>query len=334
MEDLKLPVLAPAIWSLARYRVSDDRPPEPPDPAGFEEWLAGVRHARLLGAATIAVRDGKLSLGDREIDALETAACATAAVELELDTLALRIATDLGDLDPVILKGPAHASGDYAVPELRSYGDLDVLLSDEAIERFVDRLPSGWTRVFPEFAPGWSRGFGKGVTLTDGRIELDVHRHLSQGLALGIDPDELRARRATVRIADVEVPVLDPVARLVHTSIHLVGGGPVAPLSGLRDVVVMVADDDRVAQAVDLAQRWDVVGSLGLAIRAAARSIGGVPPEVQRRVAPLGPSAGERVRLGILRRSGHSFRGNVAAGLLSVRGARGRLEFVRGLRDR
>lgn len=335
MEELNLPVLTPAIWSLARYRIVDDRPPEPPRPAGFDEWLAAVRQARLLGVATLAFRDGDLPLDDHQVGALEHAATATAAVELELDALAVRIATDLGELGPIVVKGPAHTYGDFEVPELRSYGDLDLLLDPDAeVDRLVDRLPGRWTRVFPAFAPRWSREFAKGVTLTDGRIELDVHRHLSQGLALGIDPDELRGHVATVRIADTDVPVLDPATRLVHTAIHLAGGGPIAPLAGLRDVVVMARDEGRVTDAVSLARRWDVTGALGLALRGAHRCLGGLSWSVQELAAGLGPSRNEGLRLRILRSSAYSFRGNVAAGLLGVRGVRARLDYVRGLRDR
>lgn len=308
---------------------------EPLDASEEDEPVAHLRAHKLLGLARAATAAGDLQLSRSQELRLETAQRAMAAVILEIDSVMLQFLSELGTEHLILLKGAAHAHLDYPEPSWRDYGDIDLFVGidrfDEVESWFADRCHQ---RSFAPFRPAWEREFGKSTTLSDGRIEVDLHRNLSQGLALGVRPASVLAHRTTFELATVDVPALDRSARLVHAALHAMGGSRRPPLSGLSDVARMAQDPDRVRAAAGLAQDWDVGLTFATAIRHASEAVGPVPEPALDAIAHLAGSRNERVRIRILGRPDRSFRHDLVSGLMSVRGARARFTYLRLLAAR
>lgn len=315
---------------LAAHLVSfglDERAPY--DVTAAPDVVECFRSAKVLGLARTAWLAGDLVLDDEQAAELSTAHASMMAVILELDALLLRMLHEVGPSGVIVLKGLAHAHLDHD-PSRRDYGDIDLYVSSE---RFAEVEAwyggHGFGRTFATFAPDWDAHFGKSWTLSDGRLEVDLHRNLSQGLALGVRPPAVFARATTFRLAAVDVPVLDPPARLVHAAIHALGGSRTPPLSGICDVAHMAQDPSRVEQATALARTWDVAATFRDAVRLAATM---APlPAASLAMLPREGSARERLRRRVLASDRRRFRHDVVAGLLSLRDPRLQVRYVRGL---
>lgn len=315
---------------LAAHLVSfglDDR--EPYDATGSPDVVSSLRFAKLLGLARAAWLAGDLVLDDEQATDLSNAHSAMMAVILELDALLLRMLHEVGPSGMIVLKGLAHAHLDHD-PSHRDYGDVDLYVSSERFAEVEAWFSGrGFDRSFAPFAPDWDAQFGKSWTLSDGRLEVDLHRNLSQGLALGVRPPAVFSRVTTFRLAAVDVPVLDAPARLVHAAIHALGGSRTPPLSGVCDLAHMAQDPLRVEQAAALARTWDVAATFRDAVRLAATM---APlPAASLAMLPREGSARERLRRRVLASDRRRFRHDVVAGLLSLRDPRLQVRYIRGL---
>lgn len=322
--------LSPLVAHVAASMLTDsDRPPF--DARDLPNVVEQVRRAKVTGLAVAAMRSGSLVLADEVGEELASAQVALAALALEIDAMTLQALHDLGDDGILVLKGLAHATLDYPDTALREYGDVDLYVVNERIpevERwFADR---GFVRSFGAFAPRWSERFGKSITLSTDRLEVDLHRALSQGVALGVGPRDVMAHRTTFELAGVRVPALDAPARLVHAAIHALGGSEQPPATGLVDLVQMSANSARLGSALELAREWDVAGMLCDAVRLACGTIGVAPTSLEIVAGERG-SWNEQLRRRIVGRPGHRFRNDVAAGFLSLRDWGSRVEFARAL---
>lgn len=323
-------VLSPILEHVASYGWDQNRPPV--DARRVDGLVSMLRQKKVTGLAVASWKAGDLLLDPEQEADLAAVQAGLAAVALEIDSLTLRTLDEFGADRMIVLKGIVHAHLDYPDPSWREYGDVDLLVASDRlrdVELWFESL--GFSRSFEPFGWRWEQQFGKSITLRSHRLEVDLHRGLSQGLALGVDVATLFERRSTFVHAGVEVPTLDSAARLVHAAVHAMGGSETPPLTGLIDIAHMASDPGRLEAAVRLAMQWDVSLTLADGVQAAAERVGGIQPKELATVAGLRGSANERVRRRILDRPGHGFRNDLLAGFVSLRGVRRRARFVASL---
>ena len=317
---------------VATFGLASER--RPFDATGVDGLASDLHSQKMSGLGLAAALTGDLVVDDAQLDAIAGFHQSFVAVELELDALALRLIDRLGGTGLVVLKGVAHAHTEYPDPAWRQYGDLDVFAAPDRVDEVIAELEKrGFSRTFEPFAPAWEREFGKSITLTDGRLEMDIHRNLSQGLALGIRPPDVLAHRTTATIGSIEVPVLAPDARFVHAAVHALGGSRTPPLNGLVDLAWMASDADRMRSGLALAREWGVPGTFAAALRAVERELGAhaIGDEQLDMVAGVRPTVREGLAGRALSRSQRTFRHDVVAGMLSLRSTSDRVRYLRGL---
>ena len=127
-----------------------------------------------------------------------------------------------GGIPLIVLKGPALGVMAYGGPSMRSYQDIDFLTTREALPRGRDRLLSlGYSR---DYEPASEASLISGDHALEfsgpgGKIELHcalVERHLR----LDLGERELWRDAVTIKIAGVEVSVLDPSRLLLFLCAH------------------------------------------------------------------------------------------------------------------
>jgi hypothetical protein len=220
----------------------------PDAPLTDQEWRRlrnAVRHERLTGQATAAADAGALRLTGPQREELEEEHVAAMAHVLRLEAGLLRVHDVLGEagIPFAVLKGTAVAHLDYADPQRRAFGDVDVLLPTD---RFADGIEAlldhGYVRPAAEIGPGFDVRFGKGATLvgTD-RCELDVHRTFAMGpFGLLVRLEELWERPARFELGGRELWALDTEQRYLHACYHAVVGNPTRRVLPYRDVAEML----------------------------------------------------------------------------------------------
>ena len=106
-----------------------------------------------------------------------------AALMLEDLLLSAVEALDRAGVPHRVMKGCAVAHLDYASPDQRIFGDLDLMVPPSGFDAAVDVLTAeGHARPFTAPRAGWERRFGKGASFQarDGR-EIDLHRTFCTG---------------------------------------------------------------------------------------------------------------------------------------------------------
>jgi hypothetical protein len=224
--------------------------------------MAGVRAQRLAGFLQAAVGAGAFPVTDQqegEVAELHLHWC-EAAMRLERRMLEVAALIEAEGLEVVVLKGSAVAHLVYPTPEVRSFGDVDLLFRSEDFDRAVDLLCTvGYTRETAQARPGFERRFGKGTTLRGANGEqLDLHRNLVFGtFGFLIDLDELFYSSVGFELGGQVLRALGPETRLLHACYHAGLGDPSPRLSSLRDVAQMLLtgdhDPDRV---LELTRAW------------------------------------------------------------------------------
>lgn len=177
-----------------------------------------------------------------------------------------------GGVEHLVIKGPAVAHLDEVDPSLRSFADIDILVTGADVDRAVAILEQhGATRPWPERRPGFDRRFAKSVTMTspDG-IEIDLHRSLCDGVYGGrLSLGDLFAEATTFELGGELVGALSRPHRLLHAVYHAVLGSPTPRLSSLRDIAkYLSAADLSPAIVVPIAQRWRGEAVLATAVAA------------------------------------------------------------------
>jgi hypothetical protein len=237
-----------------------------------------------------------------------------AAVEARLARQAarhLRVLADLagaaGALEGIpwfAAKGPVLAETVYPSPELRAYGDLDLVVHAGAFERAVRALEASGAVVEDR---NWAllRRDRRGqlhVRLPLGTLA-DVHWHLVNRGAVRdqfrVGMDELFARTGWTDLAGLRIPVLEPTDALLHLALH-------ASLSGcnrlvwLQDIAAMMHRGGvNLGDLVRRARAWRVGAQVAIVLDHAVRVLGApVPPQVLRDL------YGSRARTAVSRRLG------------------------------
>jgi hypothetical protein len=209
--------------------------------------LGRCRAARVTGLLDLAVRDGALPATSPQIEQAATAqreAMVTVLLleRLLLDTVALlRTAC----VTARVLKGSSAAHLDYPSPELRAFGDVDLLVRSERFDAAVAVLEgAGHQRRFPQPRPGFDRRFGKGASfVTHDGHELDLHRSFAMGpYGITLKLGDLWAREATYRVGGVPLAALGREERFLHACFHAALGDNPPRLVALRDIAQMLLD--------------------------------------------------------------------------------------------
>ena len=238
-------------------------PPDEPVAVEAESWpglKAAVVGGRITGHLVAAVVDGAVAL--EELAWEEALQCHRQAmgVALHLERLLGRVVTTCRahDVDPIVLKGPAVAWLDYARPELRDFGDIDLLVPSAHLSALADRfVADGCSRTQPELREGVDDRFGKGITLrTSEGWEIDWHRTLAPGpIGLVLERQGLMGHTTTFELGGETLTAYDRPHRFLHACVHVVLGNDHPRLSALRDVAQIgsaVDPDALVRRAGDL----------------------------------------------------------------------------------
>ena len=159
-------------------------------------------------------------------------------------------------IEPIVLKGMATSYLDYARPELRHSGDLDILLKNEELAPACKRLQGqGFRRVNP---PNVEPELGKGTALVGaGGIEVDLHTRLL------VNSRNCSAKmiEAAVQVPPLGILALPVEVRLVHAACHLFYGPPEhRRLSSLADVsaILSTRSEDLPSKARSAARELDL----------------------------------------------------------------------------
>ncbi len=203
----------------------------------------------------------------------------------------------LGDALPpgvpwLVFKGPVLSELLYTRPDLRGYGDLDVLVPRRAFADVVVALERSGLRVLDT---NWNllAREERGQVHIGLRLgtPADVHWHLVNRAAVrrtvAVPGDALFGRSRRVRLGGRTVSTLHPVDTLLHLCLHaaLPGGRRLLWLKDIERALATDAPDwdDVVATA----HRWRVALPVAAMLLRVQRTLGAsLPPEVVTALAP------------------------------------------------
>ncbi|HEX5613920.1 MAG TPA: nucleotidyltransferase family protein [Acidimicrobiia bacterium] len=321
------------------------RPLRVETPLAEPEWsalLAAAVDERVVGHLRAAIDGGAVAVTDEQRRAVTAAHERLLAIDLVLERLLGGVTTALRDvgIEHRVLKGPVLAHTVYADPARRSFSDVDLLVPGEQFDDAVDALVgAGGRRKFDEPRPGFTRRFGKGVAITIGALDVDLHRTLAPGpFGLAVDTAELFAARdpLVARIGGHEIVGLSVIHAFVHACLHAALGDRIPRLVPLRDVAELA--QRRKPGALDLdavlatAARWRCRAVVQRAVRLARHAL------VVDDLGPIAAWAGEyrpdrfeRAGLRAYVAADRSYALQAAAGVRAVRGVRNRAAYVRAM---
>ena len=238
------------------------RPVAPPDPDAFV--AAAIAH-RVIGACTIALDEGRLSLvstaARRLRDGQAVATLRSALLRRELEAIASPLGTAI-DAAPIVLKGPAIADRFYRDHRLRPFADLDLLVPHDRLPRAAAALASMGYREQVELREGFGARHGHDVHMARpiGRQHADVELHWRVGddpLGEALSHQRLLGATRPTGPGGLRVPA--PPDQLLVSSMHL--------LSDRLKRLVWVEDIRRISAALDEASwtaAFERAGEVGL----------------------------------------------------------------------
>jgi hypothetical protein len=240
---------------------------------------------RTLGLLADAVDRGHVPLTDAAAGAMSTRLhrLANAAVTLDSRLIAAVELLHQHSIETRVLKGAAVARLDYERPELRPYGDVDLLLRGPDVAHAVSLLAEhGYRRHFAEPFDGHDEQLGKGVAVEGaGNVVIDLHRTLALGYyGTRIPIDDLWVESEPIDVEGTPMQALPRLERFLHAAVH----GSLSPRRRLTDsldvVTIWRGQLDRsplpTAAIVDGATRWGVAGRVAGSIRIADSRLPGL----------------------------------------------------------
>ena len=257
--------LGVALVAIAAHGLADAPDPCWPDrgldDATFELLCASASRERLAGLLLDVVEDGALPASDPQADLAAAHAAEWYQRTRLLDAALLDAHDRLADagIDHRVIKGPATAVLAYGDTLRRPYVDIDVAIQPSA---FADALAvlttDRWRRLEPDRRPGVVERLAQSVTLTDGSMELDLHRmlvHPPAGDRLPLAPAfDLPAR--SFELDGVELPGLPIADAIVHSAAHTTFDHQLnATLLRARDLVGLAAHASA-AERAERARAW------------------------------------------------------------------------------
>jgi hypothetical protein len=151
--------------------------------------------------------------------------------QVVMEELALvRAALDAASVPWVVVKGPVLSEVCYPRADMRSYGDLDLLVPPGAFGAAIDALCAGGATLVDrnwELALRQMRG-ELTLTLPRGTV-VDLHWHVLNEPEVRrwvrLDPDTLVSRRRPVQLGPAEAWTLDADDTILHLAVHALLGG-------------------------------------------------------------------------------------------------------------
>jgi hypothetical protein len=287
--DVRRTAAMVASWGLdgdAADRIARVAPPDD-DLAGWHRVCEALERERLTGLASAALADGALVAPASVVERLHRSQTDALAACLALESLLLAVVERFAHhgIDVRVLKGPAIARVVYAEPELRTFGDIDLLVRgtdwDAAAELLVE---GGSTARYREPRPGFTARFGKGrCIVAPSGLEVDLHRTFASGpFGLTIDADALMGSGREFRIDEhpTELRCLDPEHMALHACVHAVLGSRVPRLSTLRDVAEIFGARCTVdlTRLLTVAKQWRLEAVVSRAITSTAATLTSTTP--------------------------------------------------------
>ena len=271
-------------------------PREPLAAAPWARLVATVRGERLQPQLASAIASRRLPASEDQAGEAERMHAAAMATALMLDRQLLETATLLGSrsIPFRVVKGPAAAHLDYPDPSQRAYGDIDLLVPSQHVDRAVTTLTeAGGRRSYREPLPGFDRRFGKGMSFRmPSNLEVDVHRTLALGpFGLALDPDGLWDREDSFELGGRRMLAMDRSRRFLHACYHAMLGRGRPRFLPLIDLVLTapMTDEDR-WMVETLARRWQADTVVQYAVASARMQLGWEVPtgvaEMTDRLAP------------------------------------------------
>ncbi len=307
------------------------------DPAIFMSVLMECQRHRLVGLFACAVDDEAVTLEPKDHDQLLEVVRSWHANQVRVEQLLFRVADQLerSGIDFRVLKGTALAHGTYADPELRSFGDLDILVPAEHFTRAAVVLATGLRgrRVLAELRPGFDARFGREILLKVDSLELDLHRTLVDGyFGHAIVLDDLFDAPSWFDLAGTRLPALGLAAQFVHSCSSAVLGNSTPRLISQRDVQqLMSAEGFDVGQPLLLARRWHSTAVVTTAIAESARALALRDADQRADAARFPPVHTRDKALIAAYRNRFSGKTSHASALLAIRGLRGQLSYGRAI---
>lgn len=268
-------------------------PALPGDDAVRQSFVDAVRHHRVAPLAHVLLRPHDPDLAAALKTDRDTAMIRHLTASAVLDGLG----TILDGLPWVTMKGPVLSEHAHPAPGLRSYNDVDVLVSPAALREVSARLlAAGWSVVdYRDMlcnvqTPGemhWVSPAGVLVDLHWSLINMSRTRR-----RFSIVTDDLLSRRVSVPVGLSPTWTLDGADSLTHVCLH-------AALTG-ADKMLLLLDADQLARRVTdwdgvvaRARDWGAAPAVGIVLaRARALLDTPIPAGLDR---DLGISAGFRL---------------------------------------
>jgi hypothetical protein len=298
---------------------------------------AAIAAERLSGLALDAHRRGALALDSAARAELEERHASQRQLDAALEhaLVAVVAALDAAGIEYRALKGAALAHLLYPSPDLRSYGDVDVLVGSADFDRAVRTLGDlGFRRRFLEPRPGFDARFAKGSCLARGDgLEIDLHRTLGPGpFGARLARTDLLARPPRHFVLHgTRVAAFDPELAFVHACFHAALGDSPPRLVPLRDVLESIRSGFDAESALELVR---VTGCEIVVDRAIALLAGELRVTAGEVGAHFGAVAHSRLDRWILRTydaDRRSYAAQAAASFWAVPGVRDRAAFTRAL---
>ncbi|MCU1429192.1 MAG: putative nucleotidyltransferase [Actinomycetia bacterium] len=309
-------------------------------PLGENEWgplRDEVARTRITGHFVAALEAGAFASTDAQRAEAMRSHERALALDLVLERLLVHAGRrfDAAAIEYRALKGTALSHTVYSRPELRSYGDIDLLVRgkqyDDALALLVE---AGGRPHFGEPRPGFTRLFGKGVCVAMNALEIDVHRSFVAGpFGLSIDTDDLFANPIAVPLAGTEVPALPAVPRFLHACYHAALGDRVARPVALRDVAqILTTTHLEHDEVMATARRWrgEIVVQRAVLLAWLGLGLTAENP-LLRAVLAAHPKGSERRALQAYVGTGHSYATQAAAGIWALPGVRARAAYASAL---
>ena len=317
----------------AGMRLPDELLPAPV----WLDLVGRVQFHRVEGLFAAAVHGGALAADvDQRAEAAAVHADAMkVCVRLESDLVATGRVLEEAGVPFRVLKGPATAHLDYGDPALRTFGDIDLLVTSRSYDDAAVALAAhGYARKYREVRRGFDRRFGKGACfVAPNRRETDLHRTFVMGpFGLTIDLDRLWDESAPFEVGGRPFDALGADHRFLHVCYHAAIGNTTPHLSPLRDLAGMLQrptphpiDVDRVRR---LAAEWRAQAVVARAIRLAWDRFALPPTELSSWAADYRATAAERRALAVYLDRGMGYAARSFAALAVVPGARDKARFA------
>lgn len=244
-----------------------------------DELVAAARYHRIAPVTHVRYRSVDPELSAR----LRPERDQAVGIHLRATMMLAELGLILGDVPWVTFKGPVLSETAHPLPGLRSYHDIDVLVSPSDLREVCGLLGrAGWGVADYDDMLRNPETPGEMHWITPSGLAVDLHWSMTNTAVrrarLSVPTDEVLARRHELAIGFGKVWALDPVDALVHVCLH-------AALTGANRLLFLL-DADLLARQVDdwplVAQRareWRAQHHVALVLHRAAGVLGTSVPD-------------------------------------------------------